>query len=87
MIKPTIGRVVLFNDGRSDQRVPGLVCYVWSDDMIDIAGFDSNGIPFQRTSVHLCQDDETCEIGQAEWMPYQKDQAAKHDSESDGTEA
>lgn len=81
MIKPTIGRVVLYNDGNSSQRVPAFITYVWSDNMINIGGFDFNGDAFGQTSVHLCKDNEECFIGQAEWMPYQKEQAAKHDQE------
>ena len=76
MIEPTIGRVVLFNDGQSDQRVPAIICYVWSNEMINIAGFDCNGNTFNRTSVTLIQEGD-CPVGSAEWMPYQKGQAAK----------
>lgn len=77
MIKPTIGRMVLFNDGASDQRVPAQICYVHSDTCINIGGFDQGGMPFSRTGVDLIQDDEACHIGAAEWMDYQKSQAEK----------
>lgn len=86
MIKPTIGRVVLFNDGVSDQRVPALISYVHGDTCINVGGFDQNGQPFSHTSVVLCQEEgDECNVGCAEWMPYQKTQAEKHETE--GTEA
>ena len=79
MIKPTVGRVVLiFNrlSGR-DQPEPALVTYVWSDRMINVGGFDSNGMPFAMTSTTLVQDgDHIPSYGHAQWMPYQKAVAA-----------
>lgn len=79
MISPTIGRVVLVHRGKSDQAEPALVSYVFSDRMINVGGFDRNGAPFQATSMQLLQDDDkpTNPDYYAEWMPYQKGQAAK----------
>lgn len=87
MIKPTVGRVVWFHPNGSSpandgvQPLAALVAYVWGDAMVNIAGFDSNGLPFSRTSVMLVQDDSPAtNPGGApwcEWMPYQKGQAAK----------
>lgn len=77
MIKPTIGRVVLFNDGMSDQRVPALITYVHSDDKINIGGHNKCGSPIAQTDVHLCQEGEVCQKYQAEWMIFQKGQAKK----------
>lgn len=79
MIKPTIGRVVLVHRGQSDQAEPALVSYVHSDTMINVGGFDRNGAPFAATSMQLLQDDATPTnpAYYAEWMPYQKGQAAK----------
>ncbi len=85
MIKPTIGRVVLFNDGVSDQRVPALIAYVYSDTVITIAGFDRDGNPFKATEVELIQDDSECTVGTAEWMPYQKEQAEKAVTQENNT--
>lgn len=76
MIEPTIGRVVLFNDGTA-QRVPASICFVHPNGLINIGGFNEVGIPFNRTGVTLRQDDEICLTGDAEWMPYQKGQAKK----------
>jgi hypothetical protein len=86
MIKPTIGRVVLFklNSGQANP-FPALVCAVHNDKCINIAGFDSNGNAFKYTSVPLLQDNDPIPQSgfYAEWMPYQKEQAAKADSTSD----
>jgi len=81
MIKPTIGRVVLVHRGQSDQAEPALVAYVFGDRMINVGGFDRNGTPFSATSMQLLQDDDPPPalngMWYAEWMPYQKGQAAK----------
>lgn len=81
MIKPSIGRVVLVKraGSNSDQHEPALVTYVWSDRLINVGGFDRNGTPFSMTSLQLLQDDDLphSDYGHAEWMPYQKEQAAK----------
>jgi hypothetical protein len=78
MITPTIGRVVLVHRGASDKSEPALVSYVWNDRMINVGGFDRNGVPFAATSMQLLQDGDTPNgTYYAEWMPYQKAQAAK----------
>ena len=77
MIKPTIGRVVLIHRGKSDQAEPALICYVHSDTLINVGGFDSNGAPFAETSLTLIQTDtEPVPEKYASWMPYQKAVAA-----------
>lgn len=85
MIKPTIGRVVWYNPHHefesihSDQPMAALVTYVWSDNMVNLAVFDAHGTNISRTSVFLWQGDGDRPTGQsfAEWMPFQKGQAAK----------
>jgi hypothetical protein len=87
VIKPTIGRVVLFHPPTNVNEAgfagapicAAIVSYVWSDSMVNLAVFDANGVPHSRTSVRLIQDnDEAPEGGYyCEWMPYQKGQAAK----------
>lgn len=80
MISPTIGRVVLVRRAAasSDQAEPGLVAYVFHDRLINVGGFDRNGLPFSLTSLTLVQDGDAIPGGNyAEWMPYQKGQAAK----------
>lgn len=86
MIKPTVGRLVLykpysherFQGDDGSQRWPAIVTNVWSDTCINIAVFDPNDAAVGgRTSVMLAQDDQPPQDGWAEWMPYQKGQAAK----------
>lgn len=88
MIHPTIGRVVLYwpptVSGRAPdtQPWPALVCHVWSETCINLAGFNDGGTPFSASSCRLIQDDDQPPTtgAYAEWMPYQKAQAAKHDT-------
>lgn len=67
MIKPTVGRVVLFHPAINSVE-PGfavygrgplaaIVAHVWSDDCLNLTVFDSNGAAHSRTSVPLIQDD------------------------------
>lgn len=85
MISPTIGRVVLYwppaPNGRApnSQPWPALICRVWGDRCVNIAGFNDGGTPFSMSSCPLLQDDDVPfgNSAYAEWMPYQKGQAAK----------
>ena len=93
MIKPTVGRVVWIRNrpgaigyAASSQPQPevALVVYVHSDNCINVAGWDGNGHPCISTSVMIKQDDPVLDKWMentsgfwAEWMPYQKGQAAK----------
>lgn len=86
MIKPTVGRVVLFTPHHADrhhnddrQSWAALICYVHSDRMVNLAAFGQNGASHSKTSVTLLQDDDAKpEHGHyCEWMPYQTGQAAK----------
>jgi len=82
MIEPTVGRVVWIRGrtNKSDQPEAALVTYVWNSRLVNVGGFDKNGDPFKVTSLYLDQGDrprpEVCQVW-AEWMPYQKGQAAK----------
>ena len=69
-IIPTIGRVILFNDGNSDQPVPVLICYVHDEDHISIGGFYADGTPFGRVCVPLNHDCDGYELPEHEagWM-------------------
>ncbi|MEN6540880.1 MAG: hypothetical protein ABFC67_14830 [Mizugakiibacter sp.] len=86
-IKPTVGRVVHYTPGPTE-KIPGngsgqplaaLIAFVHSDSCVNLAVFDANGNNHSRTSVPLVQDDTGLlpEWGFAQWMPYQKGQAAK----------
>ncbi len=88
MIKPTIGRVVLFRPNGAcgtpfvvnDTTTPcdAHVAYVWNDRMVNLAVTDHSGMAHNFTSVRLLQDDEAPPtVGYyCEWMPYQKDVAS-----------
>ncbi len=87
MIKPTVGRVVLFHPGlgferigtrHDDQPFAATVAYVWNDRLVNLAFVDHDGRSHNITSVPLLQDDDARPSAFfAEWMPYQKGQAAK----------
>lgn len=79
MIEPTVGRVVWIRKRvQTSQPEVALITYVHSATCINVAGFDANGLPFNHTSVVLRQpEDEAPHYMHAEWMPFQKGQAAK----------
>jgi hypothetical protein len=82
MIKPTIGRVVWFHPVNADPEIThaAIVCHVWSDTVVNLHVLDSNGNFYAQTSVFLWQGDGSTprpSSNFAEWMPYQKGQAAK----------
>ncbi len=80
MIKPTIGRVVWFwQNSTQSQPFTGLVCYVHNDTtLVNLAVFDANGTSRSETSVFLYPGEGVRpEYRFAEWMPYQRGQAAK----------
>ena len=83
MIKPTVGRVILFYPNRKftdgDKPIPAFICKIWNDNLINIGGFDSNGHPFKQEQVFLSQTEGDVPAEQssyAAWMPYQKAVAA-----------
>lgn len=92
MIKPTVGRVVLFWPtaqyaqqrgmvfGDTSQPLAALVTYVHGDRMVNLAVHDHNGDIWPVCSVPLVQEGDDAVIPGSfycEWMPYQKGQAAK----------
>ena len=83
MITPTVGRIMWYwpvKDQRGDQPLAAIVAHVWGNDMVNLCVFDQNGTPSSRTSVPIVQDGSPYIAGDspyAEWMPYQKGQAAK----------
>lgn len=90
MIEPTIGRVVWYHPSGAkgdpapvfpDQPYVALVAGILSGGAkVNLAIFDHFGHQFAREGVYLRQDKEKVERGDAEWMPYQKGQAAKADA-------
>lgn len=81
-MKPTIGRIVLFNP------TPGtvlpvthaaLITHVHSDTIVNLAVFDANGNAYTRTSVQLVAPGAPCpEFGSyCQWMPHLVQQASE----------
>lgn len=89
-IKPTIGRVIWFTPSPAispgidhrDQPLQGSIAYVHNDTSINVGGFDARGAPYAAINVKLVQEGEERPEGGhfAEWMPYQRGQAAKTDA-------
>jgi hypothetical protein len=93
LITPTVGRVVWFRPKNTEFRgdngnclchdgiapLAALVAYVHSDTVVNLSVIDHAGRQFPVTSVTLVQDGDPTEnlAFYAEWMPYQKGQAAK----------
>lgn len=83
MIKPTVGRVVWYRDAGSDPAADphaALVVLVHGDSCVNLVAFNGIGIPYSAQSVLLVQDGDAtpdASTAYAEWMPFQKGQAAK----------
>jgi len=84
MIEPTPGRVVwVRRNGENDTRQAeaGIIIAVHHSRLINVVGWDHNGHPFVLRSCYLHQGDTEVPADSkhcwAEWMPYQKGQAAK----------
>jgi hypothetical protein len=81
VIKPSVGRIVLFYNEPGAAVRPAIVVHVWGDPCINIATWDGNGnpVPNPPTSVRLVQPGETLPTSgpYCTWMDYQVGQAAK----------
>lgn len=93
MIAPTVGRIVWYWPRPSDalacdktQPLAAIVARVWTDTCVNLHVIDANGVGHSKTSVLLWQEGDPTSLdadkhkpdaGFAEWMPYQKGQAAK----------
>jgi hypothetical protein len=88
MIKPTVGRIVLYHPSDIDleprsvvqnenEPLAAIVTCVWSDTCVNLTVFGADGVPHGRTSVPLIQDDAPVPPNGycCEWTPYQKGQA------------
>lgn len=89
VIMPTIGRVVWFYENKqqleNSQPYDAHVCYVHSNRLINVAGFNHGGTAFSRTSITLVQEGDLIpDTGSfCTWMPYQQAQAKKQDPAPD----
>ncbi len=85
VITPTPGRIVWYWPAPNDnipalagQPLAAIVAAVHSDRYINLCVIDAYGNHHSRQNVFLSQSDEdAAPSGFAEWMPYQKGQAAK----------
>lgn len=84
IIKPTVGRVVLYYPKRSEGMGGGplaaIVSAVHSDTVVSLVVFCPHGTTNSRKGVRLVQeggDPATANEPHCEWMQYQKGQAAK----------
>lgn len=80
-ITPVVGRIVHFWKSIKNPGQPeaAMVAFVFTDTMVNLTVFDHQGFSRTETSVRLVQpsEDPTGVYRFAEWMPYQKGQAAK----------
>lgn len=87
MIEPTVGRVVWYHEQDyptlGDQPFAAHVAFVHSDRLVNLLVISHTGYAFKRENVVLLQDGDTAAAGTpfAEWMPYQKGQAAKAEAD------
>lgn len=83
---------VLMEADGTPKPLDATVLAVWGDRLINVLVLDIYGKPFTKTSVNLIQEgDETPKnmeggeaYGYVEWMPYQNQQAKKHEGEAAG---
>lgn len=71
---------------KDDKIVPltAQICAVWGPRMVNLVVTDYMGRQFPVTSRTLLQDDDVApEGGYAQWMPFQKEQAAKNAAEAE----
>lgn len=91
MIKPSVGRVVWFyphiDAGRNPNGQPhaALVAKVIDERTVNLAAYHSSGESYAVHHVRLVQDGDIVvddNEARAEWMPYQKGQAAKAETQA-----
>lgn len=91
MIPPTVGRVVWFHPhvdtGRdpNGQPLAAIVAKVIDERTINLGVFNADGTISAAQHVPLLQDGDApadADAAYAEWMPFQKGQAAKHETQA-----
>lgn len=86
MIKPSVGRIVLFKSASGRSELPAIVSGVVSEHSVHLHVFqhDNHEPILVVPNVQLLQDDDKPTGGHwAEWMDYQKGQAAKTETLGD----
>jgi hypothetical protein len=65
MTNPKVGTPVLIvrRETHSVQHEAGLIAFVHNDKMVNVAGFNANGAPFNMTSLTLVQDSVAPDLG------------------------
>lgn len=84
MMKPTVGRVVYFNEGTKDEPrlLASIVVKVHDiEDLVNLRVFDDMGGASPRLNVSRGSESD-----QWDWMPYQKQKAAAGDNNSESAE-
>jgi hypothetical protein len=81
-MQPTVGRIVYYNlkDKQGNVQVrPAIVVRVWNDTMLNLQVFTdgSNDTEYGNNIVWKTSVMQGEGVGQWDWMPYQKEQAAK----------
>lgn len=79
MIEPTIGRQVWFwaTHGAAQPQA-ATVCFVHHNRLVNLQVIDHTGSARPAANVTLRQPEDSIPFGEfAEWMPFQKGQAAK----------
>lgn len=87
MIKPTVGRIVLFTPSKhepdtfiQEKQLAAIIAKVHSDKLVNLAVFDGHGVAHAKVSIPLLQDDDPVPKGAfCQWMDYQKSQAGKYE--------
>jgi hypothetical protein len=80
MISPTPGRVVWYHPERQHSEPwAAIICKVIDDTHVNLFVISDDGVCFPKQMVTLVQDETAApaRTDYAEWMPYQKGQAAK----------
>jgi hypothetical protein len=81
-IEPTPGRIVWYHPAFAHTAaLAAIVVGIHSERLVNLTVFNDDGSMHPELEVTLLQDDDAAPADKpyAEWMPFQKGQAAKHD--------
>jgi hypothetical protein len=86
MMTPTVGRVVYYNLGTTEnpKLLASIIAYVWSETVVNLMVIDENGIPKSMTSINRASVGDSA--GKWDWMPYQKQKASDGNNNSESAE-